>query len=128
MAEGLMKKRFGAQVYVQSAGVKGDMEINGFAISVCQEIGVELARHRVRSFEDMETGGEALSGFDLIVTLSQASHERVQDLIRHHHLAVEYWPITDPTETGETHLQKLDAFRQTRDQIWDQLHDTWAVF
>jgi protein-tyrosine-phosphatase len=39
MAEGLMKKFYGHRAYVQSAGVKSEMEIDGFAIAVCAEMG-----------------------------------------------------------------------------------------
>ena len=46
-----MKKMYGQKAYVQSAGVKNDMEIDGFSIAVCHEIGVELSRHRSRSFD-----------------------------------------------------------------------------
>ena len=53
-----MKKFYGHAAYVQSAGVKNDMEIDGFAVSVCQEIGIELARHRSRSFEEMQQWGD----------------------------------------------------------------------
>ena len=49
MAEGLMKKAHGHAIYVQSAGILSDLEIDGFAIAVCAEIGVELSRHRTRS-------------------------------------------------------------------------------
>ncbi len=70
MAEGIMKKFYGAETYVQSVGVYNDMEIDGFAIAVCQEIGVELSRHRSRSFDEMEEWGEHLSSFDLVVALS----------------------------------------------------------
>ena len=49
MAEGIMKKLYGMDIYVQSAGVYNDLEIDGFAIAVCQEMGVELSRHRSRS-------------------------------------------------------------------------------
>ncbi|MGM2732122.1 low molecular weight phosphatase family protein, partial [Bacillus cereus group sp. Bce005] len=65
MAEGLMKKLYGRTCYVQSAGVKSDQEIDGFTISVCQEIGVELSQHRARSFDEMQDWGDDLSGFDL---------------------------------------------------------------
>ena len=34
-----MKQLYGHTIYVQSAGVKNDLEIDGFAISVCQELG-----------------------------------------------------------------------------------------
>ena len=49
MAEGIMKKFYGLGTYVQSVGVYNDLEIDGFAISVCNEIQVELSRHKSRS-------------------------------------------------------------------------------
>jgi arsenate reductase len=117
MAEGLMKRFYGHRAYVQSAGVKNDLEIDGFAVAVCAELGVPLERHRTRSFDEMEEWGDDLSGFDLIVALSPASQRRVLDLTRHYHLEVEYWPILDPTGLGETRDDKLASYRQARDQI-----------
>ena len=122
-----MKKLYGFDSYVQSVGVVNDLEIDGFAIAVCKEIGVELARHRARSFDEMEEYGEALSGFDLIVALSPASQRRALDLTRFYHLTVEYWPIMDPTGLGETREQKLNAYRQTRDQLVDTLKSRWTA-
>ncbi|MBO6866591.1 MAG: low molecular weight phosphatase family protein [Thalassococcus sp.] len=127
MAEGLMKKLYGFDTYVQSVGVLNDLEIDGFAIAVCQELGVELSRHRARSFQDLEEYGEALSGFDLIVAMSPASQRHALDLTRLFHLKVEYWPIMDPTGIGETRETKLNAYRQTRDQIYDQLKGKWGA-
>ncbi len=122
-----MKQRFGTDVYVQSVGVKNDLEIDGFAIAVCDEIGVELSRHQSRSFEEMEQMGEALSGFDVIVTLSPASQRRALDLTRFYHLTVEYWPVMDPTGIGETRDQKLNAYRQTRDQLLARMDSKWGA-
>ncbi len=76
MAEGLMKKFYGHDAYVQSAGVKGDMDIDGFSIAVCAEMGVELSRHRARSFDEMEQWGDDLSSFDLIIALSPAAQRK----------------------------------------------------
>ncbi|PTM79086.1 protein-tyrosine-phosphatase [Cereibacter johrii] len=112
-----MKKLYGRQTYVQSAGVKNDREIDGFTVAVCQEIGVELSRHRARSFEEMMDWGDDLSGFDLIVALSPASQRMALELTRYYHLDVEYWPIMDPTGLGEGREQKLAVYRQVRDQI-----------
>ncbi|MCA0938814.1 low molecular weight phosphatase family protein [Salipiger pacificus] len=126
MAEGIMKKLYGQGTYVQSVGVVNDLEIDGFAIAVCQEIGVELSRHRSRSFEELEEMGETLSGFDLIVAMSPASQRAALDLTRFFHLTVEYWPIMDPTGLGETRETKLNAYRQTRDQIYDKLKTRWG--
>lgn len=121
MAEGLMKKFYGMDVYVQSAGVKSDLEIDGFSIAVCQELGVELTRHRSRSFDEMRQWGDDLSSFDLVVALSPASQRRALDLTRLFHLDVEYWPILDPTGLGETRDDKLKSYREARDQIIDRL-------
>jgi protein-tyrosine-phosphatase len=121
MAEGLMKQMYGQRAYVQSAGVHNDMEIDGFSIAVCQELGIELARHRSRSFEEMEDWGDDLSQFDLIVALSPASQRMALELTRYHHLEVVYWPILDPTGIGDGRDAKLSAYRQARDQIKERM-------
>jgi protein-tyrosine-phosphatase len=126
MAEGIMKKFYGTGTYVQSVGVINDLEIDGFSIATCEEIGVELSRHRSRSFDEMEQWGDDLSSFDLIVALSPASQRRALELTRFFHLTVEYWPILDPTGLGETRETKLASYRQTRDQIVDQLTRRWG--
>lgn len=112
-----MKKFYGQRSYVQSAGVRNDMEIDGFSIAVCRELGIELARHQSRSFAEMQRLGDDLSQFDLIVALSPTSQRMALDLTRLYHLAVEYWPILDPTTIGDGRDAKLAAYRQTRDQI-----------
>ena len=128
MAEGIMKKLYGTGTYVQSVGVINDLEIDGFSIAVCDEIGVELSRHRSRSFDEMERWGDDLSSFDLILALSPASQRRALELTRLFHLTVEYWPILDPTGIGETREMKLVSYRQTRDQILNKLREKWGQF
>ena len=117
MAEGIMKKLYGTGTYVQSVGVMNDLEIDGFSIAVCEEIGVELSRHRSRSFDEMEQWGD---------DLSPASQRRALELTRFFHLDVEYWPIMDPTGLGETRETKLNSYRQVRDQIVSHLVDRWG--
>ena len=117
MAEGMMKKLYGRSAYVQSAGVKNDMEIDGFAVTVCDEIGVEIANHRTRSFDEMRDWGDDLGGFDLVIALSPASQRLALELTRTYHLDVEYWPIMDPTGLAEGRDARLVLYRQTRDQI-----------
>ncbi|MEL6523941.1 MAG: low molecular weight phosphatase family protein [Pseudomonadota bacterium] len=126
MAEGLMKKHFGQFSYVQSAGVRNELEIDGFSITVCAEVGVELSRHKSRSFDEMEQWGDDLGSFDLIVALSPASQRRALELTRFYHLEIEYWPILDPTGLGSTREEKLAAYRTTRDQILDRVMDRFG--
>lgn len=121
-----MKKMYGTDVYVQSVGVKNDMEIDGFSIAVCQELGVELSRHRSRSFDEMENWGDDLSSFDLVIALSPASQRRALELTRFYHLEVEYWPILDPTGLGEGREAKLTQFRAARNQIKTRLGDRFG--
>lgn len=112
-----MKHFYGQTTYVQSAGVYNDLEIDGFSVAVCAELGIELSRHRSRSFDEMREWGDDLGGFELIVALSPASQRRALDLTRFDHLEVEYWPILDPTGLGEGRDAQLASYRQARDQI-----------
>ncbi len=126
MAEGLMKKLYGTGTYVQSVGVHNDLEIDGFSVAVCQELGVELSRHRSRSFDEMERYGDDPGSFDLVIALSPASRARAEELTRYFSLDIEFWPIMDPTGLGETREAKLDSYRQARDQIVSQLEDRFG--
>ncbi|MEL6684521.1 MAG: low molecular weight phosphatase family protein [Pseudomonadota bacterium] len=126
MAEGIMKKLYGTECYIQSVGVKNDLEIDGFSIAVCAEIGVELSRHRSRSFDEMEDWGDDLSSFDLVLALSPASQRRALDLTQFYHLDVEYWPILDPTGLGDNREARLALYRQARDQIKERLIARWG--
>ena len=126
MAEGIMKSLYGTECYIQSVGVKNDLEIDGFAVTVCAEIGVELSRHRARTFDEMEEWGDDLSSFDLVLALSPASQRRALDLTRFYHLDVEYWPILDPTGLGDDRDARLIMYRQARDQIKARLIERWG--
>ncbi len=121
-----MKKFYGQDTYVQSAGVHNDLEIDGFSIAVCQEIGIELSRHRSRSFDEMQQWGDDLAAFDLVVALSPASQRRALELTRFFHLDVVYWPILDPTGLGETREAKLAQYRAARDQIKARMEDRFG--
>lgn len=121
-----MKRFYGMGTYVQSAGVKNDLEIDGFSVVVCAELGVELSRHRSRSFDEMERMGEVLSSFDVVVALSPLSRDLAEELTRGFHTELEYWPIVDPSAKGETRNARLEAYREARDQIIAQIKSHWG--
>lgn len=112
-----MKHFYGNRIFVQSAGVKSDMEIDPFSIAVCAEIGVALDRHRARTLSEMEEWGDRIGSYDLIVALSPAAQRQALEYTRWHAIEVEYWPTIDPTGLGETRERRLEAYRQTREQI-----------
>ena len=127
MAEGLMKKFYGQETYVQSAGVKSDMDVDGFTVAVCEEMGIELSRHRARSFDEMEQWGDDLGSFDVIVALLPASQRAALELTRTHALEVLYLPIMDPTGMGDQRNEKLEHYRAARDQIIKHMTDNWGA-
>ena len=99
----------------------GHIAPSGDTVAVCKEMGIELSRHRSRSFEEMKEWGDDLGQFDLIVALSPASQRMALELTRLYHLDVEYWPILDPTGLGDQRDAKLSAYRQARDQIRERM-------
>ena len=114
MAEAIARHYFGKSIYVQSAGVrKGD--VDPFATAALDEIGIEAARHKPRTLDELEEW-EGLN-FDLIVSLSPEAHHAALDLTRSLAADVEYWPTPDPTIVQGTREQRLDAYRNVRDGL-----------
>ncbi len=114
LAAGLFRQLAGPGTYVGSAGVRKG-ELDPFAVAVAGEAGVDIARHRPMTFEELEDW-EGLN-FDLIVTLSPEAHHKALDLTRTLAAEVEYWPTPDPTAVDGTREQRLDAYREVRDQL-----------
>ena len=112
-----MKKLHGERVFVQSAGVHHDLEVDPFMVAVAGELEVDISRHRAKSFDEMEDWGDDMGSFDMIVALSPAAQRRALEYTRHFSIEVVYWATLDPTGIGERREQKLDAYRQARDQI-----------
>ena len=117
MSEGICKKLHGYSIFVQSAGVLSNSEVDPFAVEVSEEIGVILEKHRSRTFKEMEAWGDDISSFDLIIALSPASQRHALEYTRYFSLKIEYWNILDPVDIGDTRNAKLNAYRITRDQI-----------
>ena len=126
VAEGLMKKLHGDRIFVQSAGVHHDLDVDPFMVAVASELDVDISRHRAKSFDEMEEWGDDMASYDMIVALSPASQRRALEYTRHLSIEVVYWPTLDPTGIGERREQKLDAYRQTRDQILKSIIATFG--
>lgn len=111
MAEGLMHKLFPGRIYVRSAGVRQG-KVDPFVDAVMAEIGVDMSKHRPKTFEDLEE-----SGFDLIVTLAPEAHHKALEMTRTDAMEVEYWPTLDPTLATGSREQILSEYRTVRDQL-----------
>jgi protein-tyrosine-phosphatase len=118
MAAALFRRLYGEVVHVSSVGVQKG-ELDPFAVAVMEEIGIDISRHTPLTFEELDEI-EGLN-FDLIVTLSPPAHHKALELTRVHAMEVEYWPTIDPTATEGNREQRLDAYRELREQLMAQI-------
>ncbi len=121
MAEGLLKHFLGHKIYVDSAGVRAG-EIDPFTVSVMEELGIDLSRHRAKSFDDLED-----TSYDLIVSLSPEAQHKAVELTRTMACEVEFWPILDPTWVEGSREVCLDAYRQVRDELRRRVEARFAL-
>jgi protein-tyrosine-phosphatase len=123
MAAGLFHQMFGKSVYVGSAGVQKG-ELDPFSVAVMEEIGVDISRHKPMTFEELDEL-EGLS-FDLIVTLSPPAHHKALELTHSIAADVEYWPTVDPTGIEGSREQRLQAYRDVRDQLMAHIRERFG--
>jgi protein-tyrosine-phosphatase len=108
-------------VYIESAGVRAG-ELDPLAVEAMEEIGLEIARHKPRRFEDLEDGS-----FDLVITLSPEAQHKAVELTRTAATQVEYWPTMDPTAVEGSREQRLSAYRAVRDQLLERLKGRFSA-
>src|SRR5476649_1494428 len=123
MAAALFEQLYGKTIHVSSAGVQKG-ELDSFAVAVMEELGVDIARHKPVTFEELEEL-EGLN-FDLIVTLSPPAHHKAMELTHTISADVEYWPIVDPTGIEGNREQRLDAYREVRDQLLARIRERFG--
>ena len=122
MAESIMKFLYGHRVYIDSAGVRSK-DIDGFAIAVMDEIGIDLSRHHAKTFDDLED-----DFFDVVITLSPEAQHRAVELTRIMACEVEFWNTIDPSLVeSEDRETVLDAYRQVRDQLMMKIKQRFPV-
>ncbi|TAJ35549.1 MAG: low molecular weight phosphatase family protein [Reyranella sp.] len=121
MAEALAKRLYGHSSYIDSVGVRAT-DVDGFAVSVLDELNIDVHRHHAKTFEDIDP-----ASFDLIVTLSPEAHHRALEFTRGTATEVEYWPMPDASAVEGSREVRLDAYRRTRDQVLAKLKARFGV-
>ena len=121
MAEALLKYLLGHRIYVDSAGVR-PLEVDPFVIEVMEEIGIDLSRHRSKSFDDLED-----TSYDLIISLSPEAQHSAVELTRTMACEVEFWNTFDPSLTEGNRDMRLDAYRQVRDQLKRRIEQRFMI-
>ena len=114
MAAGLMRRFFGARVFVDSCGLRHDAESlpDPFAVAAMDELGIDLTGHRSKTFDDLED-----LSFDAVISLTPEAQHRAVELARQRAVEIEYWPTLDPTLTEGSRDAVLEAYRGVRDGL-----------
>jgi protein-tyrosine-phosphatase len=120
MAEALLKRLAGDEVFVDSCGLKlpppdadtGQNGVDPFVEAVMAEIGCDLSRHRAKTFDELND-----DSFDLVISLTPESQHRAVEMARGRAAEIEYWPIFDPTLAEGSREARLSAYRQVRDAL-----------
>ena len=121
MAEAILKQMHGQRIYVDSVGVRAQ-EIDGFVIAVMDEIGIDLAKHKPKTFDDLED-----ESFDLIISLSPEAQHKAVDMTRTMACEVEFWNTMDPSIVEGSREERLEAYRQVRDGLMKRIRQRFPV-
>lgn len=116
-----MKHLHGHHVYVDSVGVRAGV-LDGFAIEVMAEMGLDIGGHRPKSFDDL-----ADTSFDVIISLSPEAQHSAVELTRSSAAELEFWPTFDPSIVEGGREARLQAYRQVRDALMDRIRARFRV-
>jgi len=121
MAEGILKFLHGHRVYVDSAGVN-KREIDGFVVSVMEEIGVNMSFHKAKTFSDLED-----LSYDLVISLSPEAQHQALELTRVMACEVEFWPTFDPSIVEGRRETRLEAYRKVRNDLMRRIKERFPI-
>lgn len=121
MAEAMLKHLHGSQIFVDSVGVRAQ-EVDGFVVAVMDEIGIDVTRHRAKTFDDLED-----ESFDLIISLSPEAQHKAVDMTRTMACDVEFWNTMDPTFVEGSREEKLEAYRDVRDGLMRRIRERFPI-
>lgn len=120
MAAGLLT-HFGSRVYVDSVGVRAGA-LDMFAVAVMDEIGIDISRHRPKTFDELED-----ESFDEVISLSPEAQHRSVEMTRTMACELIFWNTFDPSIVEGSREVRLDAYRHVRDQLIARIRKRFPV-
>jgi len=112
MAAGLMIKRAGDALTVESAGLKPGSSVNGLSAESLAEVGVDISSNIPKPIT-----AEMVEAADVVVTLGREA--RVDEVPG---TAFENWDTDEPSERG---LDGIERMRLVRDDIARRVDDLY---
>ncbi|HSN15501.1 MAG TPA: arsenate reductase ArsC [Anaeromyxobacteraceae bacterium] len=107
MAEGIARALAPVSVKVSSAGSQPST-LNPLAVGALAEIGIDISGHRSKGIDEIPPGD-----VDAVITLcaEEVCPVWLGKARRYH------WGLPDPAHAGETEAERLQAFREVRDEL-----------
>ena len=115
MAEAMVKSRFPGQIFTDSCGVEPGQP-DGFAISVMEEIDIDLSAHQPKGFDDLDC-----DFYDVIISFSPEAHDRAVEITRNIDCETLYWPVDNLAGLQGSREERLRSYRAVRDDIITKL-------
>ncbi|HHE32487.1 MAG TPA: arsenate reductase ArsC [Chlorobaculum parvum] len=124
MAEGFLRNMAGDRFEVMSAGTEPASNINPFAIAAMSELGIDIS---AQSPKDLSLYLGQVFIHYLIIVCSKANDTcpRVWPGLANQNNRL-YWPVDDPAEATGSDKEKLEAFREARNEIREKL-EAWLA-
>ena len=119
MAEALLRKHSGDQFEIHSAGFD-PTPIHPYVYRVMEEVGLDLEGHYAKGVNEFFNKVY----FGILVTVCEKAEEKCPTFpgLGERH----YWPVRDPAAVEGTEEEKLEAFREARDEIEKRILDWLA--
>tara|TARA_B100001287_G_scaffold259509_1_gene246755 strand:- start:546 stop:965 length:420 start_codon:yes stop_codon:yes gene_type:complete len=115
IAEGLAREMLPNSFDIRSAGSSPAEKIHKDTISVMADIGIDIANKEPKSINDIDR--EFMSNLNYVITLCA---EEVCPVIQTS-TKVLHWPNEDPDNDALNEIQSNNAFKKTRDNIFNLL-------
>ena len=112
MAAGLMTKRAGDAIRVESAGTKPGTAVNGLSAESLAEVGVDISANVPKPIT-----AEMVRAADVVVTLGREAHVDAVPGTR-----FENWDTDEPSERG---IDGIERMRLVRDDITRRVDDLY---
>lgn len=109
MAEGFAKQIFADDWQIRSAGIE-QHGLNPFAVKVMREVGIDISKQTSDLIDE-----QYLNDCNIVVTLCGDARDKCP--VTPASVKKIHWPLADPAQANGTEKEKLDVFRQVRDQI-----------
>lgn len=115
MAEGFAKQILADDWQVKSAGIE-QHGLNLLAVKVMQEVGIDISQQTSDLIDE-----QYLNDCNIVVTLCGDARDRCP--VTPASVKKIHWPLIDPAQATGTEEERLDVFRQVRNQIRQNIQE-----